>query len=108
MLRHARCSEVLALVAVPRPQLCTAGLASDMDLQVAYAPKMINYSRERAAFLASGLSMVLPLECAPGIIVLLIAQNNKYSFLTGYLPGHYTDSYVVATHSDGGHGAFGY
>ena len=32
----------------------------------------------------------------------------KYSFFAGYLPSHCADPYVVATHSDGGQGAFGY
>ena len=35
-------------------------------------------------------------------------RTTKYSFFAGYFPSHCVDPYVVATHSDGGQGAFGY
>jgi hypothetical protein len=31
-----------------------------------------------------------------------------YSFFAGYIPHYGSDPFVVATHSDGGQGAFGY
>ena len=37
-----------------------------------------------------------------------LTEQQILIFFAGYLPSHYVDPYVVATHSDGGQGAFGY
>ena len=50
------------------------GWPRDMDLLVAYAPRLIDNSSLGVALLVGGPSTVPPLECAPGIMVLVVTQ----------------------------------